>query len=73
MADTHLATVADLVAHLSHFPPDTKIFIDAGIDEGPERVGIPHFWGVDQIAPQRWRERDDTGGEKALILSHYSP
>jgi hypothetical protein len=72
MADTHLATVADLIAHLQKFPPETLVFID-GDDDELLRVGRCHHWSVRQADAETWYETEKLEGDKALILSHYSP
>lgn len=72
MADTFIPTVGELIAHLSSFPPETRIAIDAFPDEEVfDPVGMPWLERV-RVVDGRLIE-DDNGPDQVLVLGSYSP
>lgn len=80
MADTHIRTVGDLIDHLAHFPRHLPVFIededfsDVGLGWNLGRVGLSDQVWVAQKNAEVWEEvEEEEGGDRAIVLQHYSP
>lgn len=79
MADTHLATVGELIEYLGRFPRDMTVVIEAedfrdiGLGWTLERVGLCSVVRAIPQDTESFVEVEDGSGEEMLVLSHYSP